>query len=144
MKSAVALDDLVDVAPEVHASLKQLLTLPVDVLEGMGLVFQVRGELGKCLKSGVKLLKLWLPTWRQFCSRAASQPALPACVLARGLLSLFAVIWCRVLTSPSIFAQRADMLAAAVGGLVHVDGAALQLRTRMIHLVDIRPYVHPL
>ena len=41
MKTAVALDDLVDVAPEVYASLRQLLTLPADVLDGMGLVFQV-------------------------------------------------------------------------------------------------------
>ena len=49
MKQAVGLDDLADVAPEVHASLVQLLTLPADVLDGMALVFQVRGGLGDTL-----------------------------------------------------------------------------------------------
>ena len=41
MKRAVGLEDLAEVAPEVHASLRQLLAYPADVLEQLGLFFQV-------------------------------------------------------------------------------------------------------
>lgn len=42
MKKSVGLDDLAGVAPEVHASLGKLLGYPADVLEQLGLFFQVR------------------------------------------------------------------------------------------------------